>query len=173
VLVLLALASSPALAGAESAPPDYVSEVPNESHKETPKQHKSIGGGGTESGKSSGGNPVAHTSTDSPEGGESEDSSKGSSSGGGTPGSTGDGGNNAGTGQGSPGSGSSSKASPSVGDGKPLVTSNSSNNGSSSSSPLVPILIAIAALAAISIGAFVIRQRRRGDDSGRFSPEAS
>jgi cobalamin biosynthesis Mg chelatase CobN len=172
MLALLALASSPALAGAESAPPDYVSEVPNETHKETPKQHKSIGGG-TESGNnSSGGGPVAHTSTNSPEGGEPNSSSKGSSSGGGTPGSNGGSGNGAGNGQGSPGSGSSSKASPKVSEGKPLTTSSPAKDDSSSSSPLVPILIAIAVLAAISIGAFVIRQRRRGDD-GQFSPEAS
>lgn len=44
-----------------------------------------------------------------------------------------------------------------------------------SSSPLVPILIAIAVLAAISIGAFFYRQRRQGPDSpdSPASPKAS
>ncbi len=41
------------------------------------------------------------------------------------------------------------------------------------SSPLIPILIAIAVLAAISVGVVVMRQRRRGDSSGSpVSPEA-
>jgi hypothetical protein len=43
-----------------------------------------------------------------------------------------------------------------------------------SSSPLVPILIAIAALAAISIGTVVIRQRRQRSAAGTpVSPKAS
>jgi len=43
------------------------------------------------------------------------------------------------------------------------------------SSPLVPILIAIAALAAISIGAVMLRARRQRDGRGGapVSPEAS
>lgn len=47
----------------------------------------------------------------------------------------------------------------------------STENGSSSS-PLVPILIAIVVLAAISIGAFYYRQRRQGAGSS-VSPKAS
>lgn len=43
----------------------------------------------------------------------------------------------------------------------------------SSSSPLVPILIAIAVLAAISIGAFFYRQRRQGGGDSPVSPKAS
>ncbi len=54
-------------------------------------------------------------------------------------------------------------------DAKPLATT--TNAGDDSSSPLVPILIALAVLAAISVGAVLFRQRR-GDD-GRFSPNAS
>jgi hypothetical protein len=42
----------------------------------------------------------------------------------------------------------------------------------SSSSPLVPILIAIVVLAAISIGAYYYRQRRQGADPS-VSPKAS
>ena len=42
------------------------------------------------------------------------------------------------------------------------------------SSPLVPILIAIAVLAAISIGVVLYRQRRQGDPALRVSsPKAS
>lgn len=41
------------------------------------------------------------------------------------------------------------------------------------SSPLVPILIAVAVLAAASIGYFVYRQRRQGSDGPVSSPKAS
>lgn len=44
----------------------------------------------------------------------------------------------------------------------------SSVSDSSGSSPLVPILIAVAVLAAISIGAVLVRQRR-GSTGGGFS----
>lgn len=61
-----------------------------------------------------------------------------------------------------------------VGESRPLVNASQPVEGSSesSSSPLVPILIAIAVLAAISIGAFYFRQRRQGPDSP-VSPKAS
>ena len=54
-------------------------------------------------------------------------------------------------------------------DAKPLATTTAA--GDDSSSPLVPILIALAVLAAISVGAVLFRQRRGND--GRFSPNAS
>ena len=55
---------------------------------------------------------------------------------------------------------------------KPLSSTTESDDGSSS--PLVPILIAIAVLAAITIGAVVVRQRRqRGEPGGQVSPKAS
>jgi hypothetical protein len=41
-----------------------------------------------------------------------------------------------------------------------MVSTSAASGGSRSSSPLVPILIAIAALAAISIGAVTVRQLR-------------
>jgi hypothetical protein len=54
------------------------------------------------------------------------------------------------------------------------ATPASSTDSSGGSSPLVPILIAIAALAAISIGAVMIRAKRQRDESGSsVSPEAS
>ncbi len=44
----------------------------------------------------------------------------------------------------------------------------------SSSSPLVPVLIAVAILAAISIGAVVLKQRRQRDEpDGAVSPKAN
>ncbi len=52
---------------------------------------------------------------------------------------------------------------------KPLATTTTAGDGSSS--PLVPILIAIAVLAAISVGAVLYRQRR--GSGGRYSPDAS
>lgn len=57
-----------------------------------------------------------------------------------------------------------------VQDAKPLATTTAATNDDSSS-PLVPILIAVAVLAAISVGAVLYRQRR--GDGGRFSPNAS
>jgi len=49
-----------------------------------------------------------------------------------------------------------------------------SSQDSGGSSPLVPILIAIAALAAISIGVVMFRaKRQRGEGSSSVSPEAS
>jgi len=49
-------------------------------------------------------------------------------------------------------------------------------SSSGGSSPLVPILIAIVALAAVSIGAVMLRRRRQGQGaapSGTASPKAS
>jgi cobalamin biosynthesis Mg chelatase CobN len=46
----------------------------------------------------------------------------------------------------------------------PVTASKSADGGSSS--PLVPILIALAVLAAISVGVVLVRQRRQGDDPG-------
>lgn len=48
-----------------------------------------------------------------------------------------------------------------------------SSNGGGGSSPLVPIIIAILALAALSVAALLIRQRRQGPGSGSsVSPKA-
>ncbi|MDQ3725839.1 MAG: hypothetical protein M3335_08145 [Actinomycetota bacterium] len=49
----------------------------------------------------------------------------------------------------------------------------SASNDDEDSSPLVPILIAIAVLAAISVGAFYYRQRRQDDAGSPISPKAS
>jgi hypothetical protein len=64
-------------------------------------------------------------------------------------------GNGGGQGQGSPEKGATPKGNASL---QPTAPTSSNSGGSS---PLVPILIVIGALALISIGAFVIRQRRQ------------
>ena len=76
-------------------------------------------------------------------------------------------------GNGSPGGDGSKQAATGVDDEKPLSGTSPGQNAAQSddggSSPLVPILIAIAVLAAISIGAVIYRQRRQGS-GGTGSP---
>jgi hypothetical protein len=72
------------------------------------------------------------------------------------------GGGAGGTGQGSPGNAG-------VGGADALKQGVSQDGSGGGSSPLVPILIAIAVLAAGSVGVFVMRQRRQR--TGAFSPE--
>jgi hypothetical protein len=75
---------------------------------------------------------------------------------------------------GKPGSGQGS-AEGTVGEGKPVTLGENKSNtagAESSASPLVPILIAIVVLAAISIGAYYYRQRRQGAGTS-VSPKAS
>lgn len=88
----------------------------------------------------------------------------------GNPGSGSDGG----TGQGSPGKGSNADGSQagnpqSLQQGSPARAESSSDD---SSSPLIPILIAVALLAAISVGAVLYRQRRQRPGTS-VSPKAS
>jgi cobalamin biosynthesis Mg chelatase CobN len=56
---------------------------------------------------------------------------------------------------------------------KPLPVESAPTSSSGGSSPLVPILIAVAVLAAISIGYFFYRQRRPGSGPPVSSPKAS
>jgi hypothetical protein len=171
VLALLAFACFPVFAQADSVEKQYETEVPGVP-KETKKQNS------VEEPKAGDSKDGGYTAPDTAEetGGESE--SLGAT--GGNQGS--DGGNkggaaagkDAGTSQGSPGNGSSGANQTALGEAAPLATSPQPVDDGGSSSPLVPILIAIAALAAISIGAVVIRQRRQDDGSGgQISPKAS
>jgi len=166
VLALLAFACSPALAHAEEATgPVYETEVPT-----VPQEQSPGGGGGHHNGPGGGGN--ANVSNSPGEHG---------SGGGNNPGA---GRGDSHTGQGSQGSeGNTGNPGNGTGNAKNGVTGLSDNqqvkpgvNAAStedeSSSPLVPILIAIAVLAAISIGAFYYRQRRQGAGSS-ISPKAS
>lgn len=74
-------------------------------------------------------------------------------------------GNDGGKGQGSPDKGANPPAKADVQHAAPLPKSPAPASSDDGSSPLVPILIAIAVLAAISIAAFMIRQRRQRDGS--------
>lgn len=98
----------------------------------------------------------------------------GGSNGGGTNAGQGSRGQNAEGGQNGGGSGHADQG---VQKAKPISTLGepAGHTEESSSSPLVPILIAIAVLAAISIGAFYYRQRRQGPGSPESpaSPKAS
>jgi hypothetical protein len=165
VLVVLAFACSPALAHAEEATgPQYESELPT-----VPQEQGSGGGGGHHNG-SSGGGSNANVSN-----------SPGQGSGGGNNPGAGGGGSHNGQGNqategggGQPGTGAGN-AKTGLGEGRQVanpIEYASSASEDESSSPLVPILIAIAVLAAISIGAFYYRQRRQGAGSS-VSPKAS
>jgi cobalamin biosynthesis Mg chelatase CobN len=143
----------------------YDPVVPTVPHEESsPGGHKNDGSkdGGTEDGKAESSNlpPGRESGDGGPSGGE---------------------GNTGQTNQGSAGNGEkagngSKAAAGEVGGAKPLETvaqQTSSKADDGSSSPLVPILIAIAVLAAISIGAFLYRQRRQQDPGSPISPKAS
>jgi cobalamin biosynthesis Mg chelatase CobN len=170
VLALLAFACFPVLAQAgESFGPQYETEVPTVKGHTTPPN--TSGGSPAHSSKVPGGSPATGSN---PSNGNVSHSSGGSSSGGDNP-STGAGG---GTGQANPGNGSTTTNGQNTGQqtgapsgGQPVSPQPASDD---SSSPLVPILIAIAVLAAISIGAVVIRQRRQRRSPGaQVSPKAS
>jgi cobalamin biosynthesis Mg chelatase CobN len=160
VLALLASACAPALVQAETVYETPETNLPGET--KNPTKHKNPA-----SPESS---PKAHQSGESPGDGGSGQPEEESESGGvpsGNP-STPGGGSEA---QGKDGEGAkvaNQQPGGTVQDAKPLATTTSASDDSSS--PLVPILIAVAVLAAISVGAVLYRQRR-GD--GRFSPNAS
>lgn len=165
VLALLASALFPVLAGASDAPGVIYDEAPTT----VPGKKKTIGEDGTRAGDSksdSGGSTAPGGSEGTEESGGS--AGGGSSTGGNNPstGGSGDAGQGAGGKQ-----GTAVEEAGSVGSGE-AVTTAAADEDDSSSSPLVPILIAIAALAAISIGAFLIKQRRQRDGSdGAVSPK--
>lgn len=157
----------PSWAQAEEATgPVYEPEVPTVPSKESspPAHHKHSGGsnGGSEEGEASG------------SGANGGPGNGGSGKGGGTntgqrsQGHSSEGGQNG---------GGSGHAEQGVQKAKPINTLGepAGHTEESSSSPLVPILIAIAVLAAISIGAFFYRQRRQGPGSpdSPASPKAS
>ena len=160
VLALLALSVSPA--AAQSAyEVEYNDAPPVSSGGKKPK-------GNTQADKSDTGGQGAQTGVGS--GGSGGDSSGGSSErGANAPAGKGD------NGQGSPGPGSDKKQAKALQPGDPAAATTSDDDGGSS--PLVPILIAILVLAAITVAVVMIRQRRQGADSGDsgtpVSPEAN
>lgn len=161
VLALLAFASFPVLAQAN---PNYETEdttLPeggggkssthhknpsgSESSREAEQSKVPGGGGGNGGGTPNGGSPKSL-----------EGASKGSN-----PSSPGGGGES----QGKPGNGATAGEKPS--NGVQMGEPKSAVSDSGGSSPLVPILIAVAVLAAISVGAVLVRQRR--GTAGGFS----
>jgi cobalamin biosynthesis Mg chelatase CobN len=172
MLALLALVLFPVAAQAEnSGEKVYETEVPSiESepvHKETPKSHESHGSGTP---KEAHGSAAEGTGTEGssvePESETSEGSGGGKHQSGGAPGGgngnppKGGGGNG-----GKEGSQTGGKSKVGVGPGQKVVKNVSgkpASSSSSSSSPLVPILIAVIVLAAISIGVVLYRQRKSG-----------
>ena len=162
-LALLALACLPGLAQADSSEVQYSNPVPTATGNPAPAHHEPVA---TESG-----NPGGTSPTPTGGGSESNPSQVGSNKGS-SPANGGDSKASApknGTGQGSPGGGSASN-NPAHPQGS-QVGSAASRSGDDSS-PLVPILVAILVLAAISLGAVMLRRRRQASGPS-VSPEAS
>jgi cobalamin biosynthesis Mg chelatase CobN len=172
VLALLAFAFFPVAAGADSSEIQYSDAPPTVTgtkkpvHDETPAKTS----------KSQNGSNPSNTSNSkeshSPEGESSGSTSSKSDA---VPPSSSNGDQNGGSGQGSQGQGSQGKSNGGVQQqnqaAKPIAATKDSGGGSS---PLAPILIAIAALAAVSIGVVMLRQRRqRGTPAKTVSPKAS
>jgi len=165
MLALLAFACFPVLAQAEETVYETESTtLPGDTVK-SPTHHKNPHPSESSPPANASGSPEGRGSeTSSPEQSESQ---TGPSSGS-NPSSPGGGGQGQG-GEGNAAGNAANKPAPKVQTAKPVANSTEADNGSSS--PLVPILIAVAVLAAISIGAVLVRQRR--GSGGSFSPKAS
>lgn len=165
VFALLAFLCLPTLAVAkDSAGAVYEEAVPT-------VPAGSSGAGGVNSGGQSAGDSDSSGSSGSSGGSATDGSSSDDDKSGGAASGKGDGGN----GQGSQAGGTSNRSG--VGEGHAIASPDRaaiSHDGGSS--PLVPILIALAVLAAISIGVVTMRRRNQdggpGAKSGSFSPEA-
>lgn len=163
VLALLAFALSPGLAQADSSGVIYGEAPPT-----VPGKKKTVGEDET---RAHGSNTDSGGST-APGGSGGSGGGSGSQAGssGGTNPSTG---GSDSAGQGADGKrGTAAGETGSVQSSQPVTTPAAADEDRSSSSPLVPILIAIAILAAISIGAVLIKQRRQRDGSdGSVAPK--
>jgi cobalamin biosynthesis Mg chelatase CobN len=171
VLALVVFACLPALAQAEctdSSCAEYEVEIPTSDGKDKNKNKSGATTGANE--------PSAGTSNEtggeSPSGEESSEEAE-ESKGGGVPGKD-NGGGNPGNNGGSPGGDKPTEGKEGLDSGQAVESPTQQGQAASSSdgggsSPLVPILIAVAVLAAISIGAVIYRQRRQGSD-GSGSP---
>jgi cobalamin biosynthesis Mg chelatase CobN len=174
VIALLALACFPVFAHAEcvsSSCVQYTEAIPNSEggNPSTPHKHPPIAKAADNGGASA---PTEKGGKSASDGEPNESAENGSSSKeGGVP-ATGNGG---GTGQGSPGGSANHGSEPQVQQGGQKAGTPASHSSGGSSSPLVPILIGIAVLAAISVGAVMYRQRRqrRGPTASAPSPKAS
>jgi cobalamin biosynthesis Mg chelatase CobN len=167
VLAVLAIACFPGLAQAEeNSGIQYetdVPTVPSDKSSNIPSKDKSGGANAPSESESEA------SKSDTPGGavpGGSDDSGQG----GGTPSGQS---NQAGGGDGQKAKNGSRDSAGNINAAQPLaVTPAAETDSDGGSSPLVPILIAIAVLAAISIGYFLYRQRRQGPGSPVSSPKA-
>lgn len=171
VLALLALAFFPVLVQADSSGIQYEDATPTATTHGSPIPSGSGGSpahsSGTQGGDSASG---GSSNSGSSEAGSSKESE--SSTAGGVPAKSGGGGGNGDNGQSNLGKGAKNEA---LSGAKPVGNGTAQKDDGGGSSPLVPILIAIAVLAAISVGAVAYKQRRRrgGSPDARVSPEAS
>jgi cobalamin biosynthesis Mg chelatase CobN len=163
VLALLALACFPVLAHADSSEVQYQDAPPTVTGTKVPTDRQPPGGASKQAHHDGSAPPAKASNADG-----SRSSGKGSATDGS---SSGSGADTAGTGQqGSPGKASGQgSSSPGKTAGKAEPASTGSDGGSS---PLVPILIAILVLAAISLGAVIVQRRRRGTPGAPVSPKA-
>ena len=167
VLAVLAIACFPGLAQAEeNSGIQYetdVPTVPSDKSSNIPSKDKS---GGTNAPSES---ESEASKSDTPAGaavGGGDDSGQG----GGTPSGQS---NQAGSGDGQKAKNGSQDSAGNINAAQPLeVTPAAETDSDGGSSPLVPILIAVAVLAAISVGYFIYRQRRQGPGSPVSSPKA-
>jgi hypothetical protein len=158
VLALLAFACAPVAAQADSSGVEYESVLPK-ADGNGPSQNEQIAeksdspkSGGVEANETGGGGSYTAEETPSEEGSVA-----------------GAGNGNGGSGQGKPDKSANPPAKAGVQDGAPLTHASPASSGGGGSSPLVPILIAIAVLAAISIAVVLTRQRRQRDGSNPSS----
>jgi cobalamin biosynthesis Mg chelatase CobN len=164
--IALALLCFPVLAQAEdSSGVQYSDSIPKAEGENTPthQSHRGTPAKSSSTDQDGGASAPSSTKGSGASGGSSEGESKPSSAGGIKDD------NSDGTGQGSPGGGGQAKAQPDAQSAAGTAPAHSSDDGSS---PLIPILIAILVLAAISVGVVMYRQRR-GPDAGAASPKAS
>ena len=164
VLVLLASVCFPTLAQADSSGIEYSDAPPTVTgNQKIPSRSGSSPNSSKTGGVQSADGDDGVDSSEAGVGAANDNPSSGA-------GKKGKAGSDRGTGQRSRGDGSAGK--PQAGlqeNGQPVAAAEDDG-----SSPLLPILIAVAALAAISIGAVLMRQRRSRDDSGvPVSPKAS
>jgi cobalamin biosynthesis Mg chelatase CobN len=173
VIALLALACFPLFAQAEcvsSSCIQYTESIPKAEGESPPphKKHPAVAKAADNGGASAPAGKAGAKGSDVDKGESSEEESS-------KEGGVGAAGNGGGTGQGNPGASANQGSEAQMQHGGQNAGTSASQSTDSGSSPLVPILIGIAVLAAISVGAVMYRQRRqrRGPTASAPSPKAS